>query len=119
MRQVVILETRKAGDGITQVNGFNWYPIATATARIPKPQFVSAGVILDPAHAITAAEQADLESGAVREEVFSLGFASSNTRAQIESELQRRWTDRKAALDAEPAPRQFFGRSWDGTGWTA
>lgn len=119
MRQIIILDTPRAGDGKTVVTGFNWFPIANVLARVPKPGFQSAGSALDAAHQVTGAEQAALEDGSVREERFNLTFSASTTRVQIEGELARQWTDRKAAIDAEAPSRQFFGRSWDGTTWTA
>lgn len=118
-RQIVILETRKGGDGLIVVSGFNWFPIAATANRVPLTGFVSAGVVLDAAHALTTQEQADLDSGTVREERFSLSYAGTSTVAQIQTDLAKRWTDRKAAIDTEPAARQFFGRSFDGTSWTA
>lgn len=118
MRQVVILECPLA-DGKQIINGFFWFPIAAGAARVPRPQFVSAGVALDPAHALTVQEQSDLESGAVREERFSITFASSTTGTDMQNELARQWAARKAAIDAEPAVRRFFGRSWDGTAWVS
>lgn len=120
MRQVIVFETRKAGDGITTVTGVFWFPIAAVNARVPFPGgFGSVAQILTGAKAITPQEQADLDSGAVREEQFSIPLSASNTTAQLQAELQRRWTDRKAALDASPPARQYFGASWDGASWSA
>lgn len=118
-RQIVILETRKAGDGVTRITGFNWFPIALATARVPRPGFVSAGVGLTGGAAITAAEQTALEDGLVREETFSTDFAASTTNAQIKAELVRKFVDRAAAIAAEPPMRQFYGVSYDGSVWSA
>lgn len=118
MRQIVILDC-PLGDGKQVINGFFWFPISTVSARVPRPQFVSAGVVLDAPHALTTAEQAALEDGSVREERFSITFASSTTGTDMQNELARQWAARKAAIDAEPAVRRFFGRSWDGTNWVA
>lgn len=118
-RQIVILETRKGGDGVTSVNGFHWFPIAVAAARVPLSSFVSAGASLTGPKAITAAEQTSLDDGSVREERFSVVYPSNVTVANVQADLQDRWTTRKAAVDAEPATRQFYGRTWDGTSWTA
>ena len=117
-RQIIILETRKSGDGVTQVTGFHWFGILVAAAKVPKPSFVSAGATILGARAITPAEQLALEDGSTREESFAIPYSSSTTTAQIQADLQRRWTDRKAAVDAEPPTRQFFGLAWDGTSWS-
>lgn len=118
-RQVVILDTRRAGDGTTQVSGFNWFPISVVAARVPLTGFVSAGVGLPSAKALTAAEQTALDDGSVREERFSISYPSNVTVASVQNDLQDRWTTRKAAIDAEPAVRQFYGRTWDGASWVA
>jgi hypothetical protein len=117
-RQIVLLETPESG-GVMTVTGFFWFAITDVTARVPRPGFTSAGTGLTGTKALTAPEVADLESGAVREERFSITFATSTTNAIIRGELQRRWTDRAADLAAEAPTRQFFGSSWDGTTWTA
>ena len=118
MRQVFIQETRRAGDGEISVTGFRWHSVAAGN-RVPKPAFVSQAAEFDVAKRPTVQEQTDLESGAVREERFSITYSITTTRAQIEADLQRRWTDRQAAVDAEPLARQFYGRAWDGVSWTA
>lgn len=56
MRQVVILESPKSG-GTTRMDGFFWFAVTDPLARVPRPQFVSAGVTFIGAKAITAAEQ--------------------------------------------------------------
>ena len=117
MRQVIILDTRKGGDGVTQVSGFHWFPITVATAKVTRPSFVSLGNLFAGAKALTAAEQLALEDGSVREEGFNISYSVSTTTAQIQADLQRRWIDRKAAIDAEPPTRQFYGLAWDGTTW--
>lgn len=120
MRQVIVFETRKANDGVTTITGLHWFPIAASAARVPYPLgFVSGAAVLTGEKAVSTQEQADLDSGAVREERFSVEMAASATTAQMQAELQRRWTDRKAAIDALPATRQYFGASWDGSVWTA
>lgn len=116
-RQVVILETRAGGSGVTQVNGFNWFPIAVVAARVPLTSFVSAGSALTGPKAITSPEQTALDDGSVREERFSNTYPSNVTVAGVQADLQDRWTTRKAAIDGEPATRQFYGRTWDGTSW--
>lgn len=118
MRQVVILDTPEQ-NGVMQLRGFFWFAIPDGSARIPRPGFVSAGVGLTGAKALTTQEQADLESGAVREERFDATFATSTPNTVIRAELQRRWSDRAADLSAEAPTRQFYGSSWDGTTWTA
>lgn len=117
-RQIIILETRKAVDGVTNVTGVNWFAIAAANARVPHLGFSSAASGLAGAKAITPTEQAALEDGSVREESFSIQLAASTTNTQIQAELVRRFTDRAAAIATEPPTRQFYGASWDGTVWT-
>jgi hypothetical protein len=117
-RQIIVLETRKAVDGVTNVTGVNWFAIAAANARVPRNGYVSAASGLTGAKAITPAEQTALEDGSVREESFAVQLAASTTNAQIQAELVRRYTDRAAAIAAEPPTRQFYGASWDGSVWT-
>ena len=117
MRQIVILDTKKANDGTTLVSGYHWFPIVIAAAKVPRPSFVSLGNSLTGTKAITPAEQSSLEDGSVREEGFNIAYSVSTPTAQIEGDLQRRWADRKAAVDAEPPTRQFYGLAWDGTTW--
>lgn len=118
-RQIIVLESRKSGDGTTSVSGVNWFPIAAADARVPKPGMQSAAKELSGAAVITAGEQTALETGAVREEGFGVLYAASTPLTQIKTDLVRRWTDRAAAIAAEPATRAFFGISYDGTAWSA
>lgn len=118
-RQILLTETRKASDGITQVNGFFWYPIAAANAQVPRPGFVSAGIGFTGAALITPAEQASLEDGSVREESFGRVYPASTTNAQIKADLQKYFTDRSAAVALEPPTRQYFGVSFNGTVWSA
>ena len=115
---MLLLETRKGADGFTSVTGFNWFPIAAANAKVPRPSFVSAGAPFLAGKAITSAEQIALEDGSTREKQFTVSYPVSTTNAQIQADLQRRWTDRKAAIDAEPPTRQFYALAWDGTSWT-
>lgn len=120
MRQIIILETRKnLSTGKQSVTGAYWFaiPASPAGSRVPRPAFVSAGVSLSGAAALTTTEQAALEDGSVREESFNVELSLSATNAQIQGELQRQWTDRNTALAAEPPPRQFYGVSWNGTTW--
>lgn len=119
MRQIIVLETRKGGDGVSVVNGFFWFPISNVNARVPRPGFISAGSSLTGAAAITPAEQAALEDGSVREENFAVNFAASTTVAQVKADLVRRYTDRAASVAAEPPTRAFYGLSYDGTSWSA
>lgn len=119
MRQVFIREVVKGSDGVVVVSGFRWHAITATGARVPKPSLVSMASEFDTAKRPTTQEQADLESGAVREERFSHEYSATTTRAQIEADLQRRWADRQAAIDAEPPTRVYWGRTWDGTSWTA
>ena len=118
-RQILLTETAKASDGITVVTGFFWFPIAASNARVPRPAFVSAGVGFTGSALMTAGEQTALEDGSVREERWVKQFSASTTNAQIKAELQRCYVDRTAAVALEPATRQFYGVSFDGTVWSA
>lgn len=118
-RQITVLETVKASDGVTTVRGVFWFPIATVAARVPRPQFVSALISVPAPNNVTAAEQATLESGATREEVFSITIAASTTLAQAKADLQRRYTDRASAVALEPATRAMYGLTFDGTNWSS
>jgi hypothetical protein len=118
-RQITVLESRKASDGVTVVSGAFWFPIAAANARVPKPQFVSVLLSVPAPNAITVAEQAQLESGEGREESFSVTNAASMTLAQWKADLQRRYTDRATAVAAEPAARVFYGLTYDGAAWSS
>jgi hypothetical protein len=118
-RQITVLETKPGGDGQTVINGVFWYTISNVLARVPRPQFVSALLSVTGPTAITVAEQAQLESGEVKEEVFSITIAASTTLAQAKADLQRRYTDKAAKVAVEPATRQFYGLTFDGTSWSS
>lgn len=119
-RQIIILETVKGSDGVTNVRTVQWFPIAAPAARVPAPGFRSAAAALAGTSAqITASEQASLDDGSVREEVVNVQIAASATNAQIKAELVRRYSDRAAAIAAEPPTRQYFGVSYDGAAWSA
>jgi hypothetical protein len=118
MRQIVILDCPKQG-GKQLITGVFWFAITAPTARVPLTGFASRLAGLTGAKALTAQEQADLASGAVREESFAVEFADSTTGTQMQDELQRQWTARNAAIAAEPAVRRFYARTWDGTTWVA
>lgn len=115
-RQIIVLETVKASDGVVAVNVVQWFPIAAATNRTPRP-----GAVSRAASAITVlpAEQASLEDGSVREEFINVGYPASMTTAAIKADLQKRYTDRATAIAAEPPIRQFYGVTFDGTAWSA
>ena len=118
-RQILLLDTIKASDGITQVSGFCWFPIATVNARVPLPGFISAGAPFTGGAVITAGEQAALEDGSVREERFNRIYPASTTNAQIKADLVRFFTDRAAAIALLPPTRAVYGVSYDGTSWSA
>ena len=118
-RQITVLDTRKAGDGRTQINGAFWFSISNVNARVPRPQYVSVLLNVPSPQNVTAAEQAQVESGEVRDESFAIEIAASTTLPQAKADLQRRYTDRAAAVSAEPATRQFYGLTFDGSAWSA
>jgi hypothetical protein len=115
-RQIVVLETRKGGDGLTSVNGVMWFPIVAAAARLPRAGYVS-GLNQLTSPSLTAQEQAALEDGSVREEPFAVSYPSTVTLAQVKSDLVSRYAARASAIAAEPAIRQFYGLTFDGTTW--
>lgn len=120
MRQIILFETRKNTiTGRQTVSGVYWFPVAATPAgsRVPQPGFQSQAGTLSGAIALTPAEQTALEDGSVREETFGLDISLSASNAQIQGELQRQWSDRAAAIAAEPPARQFYGVSWNGTSW--
>lgn len=119
-RQIIILDTTKGGDGYTNVNVVQWFPIATQAARVPRTGCRSAASgLAGTAAQITPTEQAALEDGSVREENTTIQFSASTTNAQIKAELVRRYTDRATAIAAEPPTRQYYGVSYDGAAWSA
>lgn len=117
-RQVVILENFKEGS-TQRVTGFHWFPIAVVAARVPRVGVVSAGAGLTGAKALTQAEQDALADGSVREERFNVDYPITVTLPEVQADLQKRWTAKKAEIDTDPPTRQFFGRTWDGAGWVA
>jgi hypothetical protein len=118
-RQITVLETVKASDGVTNVRCVFWYNITSVNARVPKPQFVSALLDVSSPNNVTPAEQTLLESGQTREELVNITLAASTNVAQAKLELQRRYTDRAAAVAAEPATRALYGLTFDGTVWSS
>lgn len=118
-RQIIVLDISQANGGQKAVRVAFWFPIAQAKAY-PKPTFQSA---VDPTLAQagqpSAQEISDLRAGLVLEEVGVYIFASSYTTAQIKADLQQLYTDRLAAVTAQPNPISFYGVSFDGAVWSA
>jgi hypothetical protein len=118
-RQIIILETNKAGDGYKSVNTVMWFPIAASNARVPRPGFVSRASSLTGADAITQTEQTALEDGSVREEASQSQYPDTATNNEIKADLVKRFSSRSTAIAAEPATRQFYGVSYNGSAWSA
>jgi hypothetical protein len=118
-RQITVLESNKAGDGTTSIRGVFWFAMPKDAARVPLPQFVSAIIGVNGPTAITADEQAQLETGEVLEERFVITVAASTDLAQVKADLNRRYTDRAAAVTALPDTRAFYGLTFDGSAWSA
>ena len=112
-RQIIILETRPNTGGLTSISAALWFPIGSLAARVPRNPAIS------PVPNVTAAEQTDLESGAVLEEVMTVVYPSGMGTAGIKSDLVNRFSARAAYLATTPPTRQFFGVFYDGTAWSA
>jgi hypothetical protein len=113
-RQITVLEQNLGEQGTRQVKLVFWYPVVGATKQVPKPGLIS------QATNVLAQEQADLEAGLIREEVVFVSFPSSYTTAQMKAEINARYTDKAAAVAAEPAVRAFYAVTFDSVGgWSA
>lgn len=118
-RQIIVLDTQPNSGGILQVRAVFWFPISPASAQVPKPSFVSAAAGVTGPSAITTAEQASLDSGAVLEDVQSIPYATSTSTATIKSDLIARYATRAAYLATLAPTRQYFGVFYDGSTWSA
>lgn len=112
------MDTKKQTDGVHLINGFFWFPITAVNARVPRPGFVSAGAGFTGTSAITQAEQAQLESGELREETFQRQYSNTTTNNQMKTDLVSFYNARATAVLAEPPTRQFYGQFYDGTTWS-
>lgn len=114
-RQITVLDQNDDKvTGTRRVTCVFWLTISAPTNRVPKPAFSS------KATAVTGPEQADLESGLVREEVQVFEFPTSYTTTQMKALINARYTDRATAVAAESAVRQFYGVTYDSvSGWSA
>lgn len=118
-RLITVLESRRGSDGTTTVSGAFWFAISQSTAKVPKPGYTSVLANVTGDNAITTAEQTGLEDGSIREEPFNVSYPSSVTLTEVQTDLVKRQATRAAAIAAEPATRQFYGRTFDGTIWVA
>lgn len=67
----------------------------------------------------TAAEDAEVASGAVLEQTWEGQLPKSLTLAQIRTGLVTEFNRRQAALDARALASRYVGAYWDGSTWTA
>lgn len=65
----------------------------------------------------TAADNTNLQSGAMVEQVVTQRIPSNATLAQIEGFLQQTWTAFQARINAAN-PWLHYGSTWDGIIWT-
>lgn len=117
-RQITVLTQQGVSSGTRQVKCVFWFTIAPANAQVPIPGFQSR------ATTVSTAEQTALENGSVREEIQDFEFPSSYTATEMKALINKRYTDRAAAIAIEPATRAFYGVTYDPTvgtngGWSA
>lgn len=118
-RQIIVLEVNQGTAGYKAIKVVFWFAIAAAK-QYPKPTFQSSvDAVLAGGGAVSQGELAQLQSGALLEEVQVLNFASTYTALEIKAELQRLYTDRAAAVAVLPNPISFYGVSFDGLVWSA
>ncbi len=108
-KQIIILGVSNSQTD-TVVSFIMWFPVAGVADRVPRPNSLSAW------SGASAAEIADLQSGAIVERQFSEKFPSGTPVATIKSMLQQRYT---AELAAFQPPGKFQGVSFDSVaGWS-
>lgn len=113
-RQITVLEQIPGHNGVRVINCVFWFPVSVANKKLPIPGFTS------KATNVTASEQADLESGTIREKIVTLDFPDSYTTVQMKAIINARYTDMAAAVAAEPALRAFYSVTFDSvSGWSA
>lgn len=112
-RQITVLEQNdNLVSGTRLLQCIFWYAIVPAK-RIPVPGFVSR------ATAVTSAEQADLESGAIKEESVGFEFPTTYTPNEMKALVNKRYTDKLTAVTNESNKRLFYGSTYDSiTGWS-
>lgn len=115
-KQIHILDQDFGEPGTRFVKCVFWYPIVAVNRRVPKPAFKSSA----PPENISVQDQADLEAGALLEDVLIVSFPTSYNVAQMKTEVTTRYTDKASAIAAGPAIRQFYAVFFDSvTGWSA
>ncbi len=109
-KQIIILGVSNSQTD-TSVNFIMWFPVTTVADRVPRPNTASAW------SGASAAEIADLQSGAVVERQMSERFPSGTTAAQIKALLEKRHAVELAAFQP---PGKFQGIFFDSVaGWSA
>jgi hypothetical protein len=107
------------GDPLTNNLGFQTVTVCVWNYNqtpLSAPNFVSACSLAEPSAPLLSAENGALASGAWTETFIVLTFASSDTRAQIEQEIQRMQFARQTAISAGIQPGRDTGTFCDAVG---
>lgn len=116
MRQIIALEYKRGtGLGDKNLQYAFWFAIPEQR-RVPIPNFTSA--ITKSPFQPTPAELADLQSGAVIEEVDTVQIPNGASQTQVRNALISRYNARAAEIAALPSIYQYYGTSFDGTAWS-
>lgn len=111
-KQIIILNNPPGSSGDTNVVYAFWLTLP-AGQQTPNPGMTSAY------RGASAAEIASLKTGAVVEEINAGQYPASWTLAQIQGDLQTKYTARQSAISSQANPNLYYGSVWDGTTWTA
>lgn len=111
MRKIILLELRPGtGLGDNQVSALFRFAVPHER-RVPRAGGKSAY------REALAGEHADIESGAVIEEVVSLQLQPNCSREMLNATLEDMYQRRAAELAALPNINEYYGSSWNGEVW--
>ena len=107
-KQIIVLSQNSNGTTINYSFAF-WFAITSGPATSGNSVWTGA----------SAAENAAITSGTVKEEVQSFSFAIGTPAATIKSVVNQAWTERNSQINGI-GPNQFYGVFFDSaTGWSA
>jgi hypothetical protein len=110
-REITILDVtpNDVNDNIARI-AFWFYP--PAANQVPNPGASSQW------RGASATDNANIQSGAIIEEVRVITFLQNMSLTEIKAYLLTAYNNRAAQLTAKVNPNQFYGANFDGNVWT-
>lgn len=112
MTEIVLLEISGSEGGLVNIRAVFWLPVTTGQ-EVALPNFLASAW-----KDATPDDIAALKAGTIIEEVRSFTFGQSLDEDTIEKMIQIAYSDRLAFLNALPARGKFYGKVFNGSGWS-